>query len=768
MENKKQNGNKFEKIGDKKKEESSNDENKFKYIYFIITYNKSKKLIVNLSPEYKEFDSLEKLDNKSFQEEKDFLYSDVYRFKIIEEAIYLLEDQKEFPIPINVENENKKYQYIIKLKDLKRDFYEYNFEIEELDVLPLNYQNQFEIYLDILRNKFQKEQNTSENEDFILSTQLLLAGEDKNYNFLFYLSILIECFNTQLIKKHLLTFKTEKIIELGEVNNKKLNQIKNILNLLIEKPEKILIENEENRQKLIELFYSVVFYFNLHFQKEKVKDLFENEQYSESLYEKLIKIGNYYKGLILPKKIVVKLIKKTDDYNQVLNILFYLGNDAIQFLEFINEENNYITNLFQKEKIKIEKENIQKKDKKKKKEISLIDIEKYIQPKKEDDIMKLNILINELINYQKEYGISYIKITYSFFEKYINYNNIANFDNFGNIGLIKNIIENYKIFDKSFEYKDNLNELIHVNGMHLIKKGLLKNINLLEFIKKDIYFHDKKYESKRSIDILNGIDISSLEKNFFKKWKNINFNIIFRNNFINFMRKIALLIKEMKDFGLLFSFYSFYQEDEYNYESISYMQKRFIEIINTYSNKKCPNFIDDVDKLIYWSDKKNVNLNKFLKEDIQRLLNSEKVIEIYIKLIDEHQDLSKNIKGIIIDFLSINNNENPSFLLFLIKNSKKLSNDIFSKINKLIIKEEDFFKSEENERLKFFKGLIKEKLIKKSNLEEKTIYISKSHIVISDLKIKIQNYDITFNTLSSFFPDEKNDKLEGILKDRLN
>jgi len=56
-------------------------------------------------------------------------------FKFIEEAIHLKEDQKEFQIPINVENENKKYQYIIKLKDLKRDFYEYKFEIKELDIL---------------------------------------------------------------------------------------------------------------------------------------------------------------------------------------------------------------------------------------------------------------------------------------------------------------------------------------------------------------------------------------------------------------------------------------------------------------------------------------------------------------------------------------------------------------------------------------------------------------------------------------------------------
>ena len=84
MENKSQSRIKVEKIEVKKIEENStiNDEKKFNYIYFIITCNKSKNLKVNLSPEYKDYYSLEKLDDKSFKKEKDFLYSDVYHFQI--------------------------------------------------------------------------------------------------------------------------------------------------------------------------------------------------------------------------------------------------------------------------------------------------------------------------------------------------------------------------------------------------------------------------------------------------------------------------------------------------------------------------------------------------------------------------------------------------------------------------------------------------------------------------------------------------------------
>ena len=764
MENSGQDKKKVENVEEKKVDENLAVNDKIiKYIYFIITYDKSKQLKVYLSSDYKGADTLEKINDNSFDAENGLFTSDVYRFKIIEEDLKPKEGKKEYEIPVYIENE--KHQYIIKLKDLKRDFYEYNFEIKELDVLLLDYQKQFEIYLDILRTKFQKKQNTSENEDFILSTQSLLTGPDKKYYFLFFLSIFLECFSTKYINRHLLLFKPEKIIGLGEVANNKMIPMKNILNILSKKPERIHIENEKDKKKTIDAFYSIALFFNLHFQKEKVKEMIENEEIFEHISEKLIKFSNFYEGLILPKKNIIKLIQKINDYNQVLKVLHFLGKDVIPFLEVINDERDFIIDLLQKEKTKIETENQQIKDKKKKKEIALIDIENYVQPKKEDDIIQINAIINDLINYQQDKGISFIKFSYSFFEKYIAFNNGVNYDN---IGLIKNIVDNYKKFDKTFKSKNNLNDIIHENGVNLAKKGLLKNINLLEFIKIDVYYHEKNYESKRSIDILNGIDISSLEEKFFKTWKQINFCHIFKNNLNNFLKKVSLLVKEMKDFGLLFSFYMFFQDNEYKYESIYTMQKRFIEIFNTYSNEKCPNITNDIVKLIYWSDKKNVNLRKFLKEDIQVLFDAEKVNEIYLKLIDEHQDLSKEIKEIIIEFFTTNYNSEPSKLLYLIKNCQKLRGDIFSKINKFIIKEEDFLKIEENERLKFFKGLVNEKLLEKANQYKGAIYISKVFMAISSLESKIDNYDIKFSDLSLYFQDNTKTKSEEILKDRLN
>ena len=122
MENDNQIDNKAE-IKEKKKVKNKNDNKQIKYIYFIITYEKSKQLKVYLSQKYKDSHSLEKINDKSLDEYKGFITSDVYRFKIIDDSLNLQNDQEEYQIPVNVESEDKKYKYIIKLRNLKRDFY---------------------------------------------------------------------------------------------------------------------------------------------------------------------------------------------------------------------------------------------------------------------------------------------------------------------------------------------------------------------------------------------------------------------------------------------------------------------------------------------------------------------------------------------------------------------------------------------------------------------------------------------------------------------
>ena len=70
------------------------------------------------------------------------------------------------------------------------------------------------------------------------------------------------------------------------------------------------------------------------------------------------------------------------------------------------------------------------------------------------------------------------------------------------------------------------------------------------------------YQKKKDdnlLEIFDGIDINSLENDFFKNWKKINFPKIFNYDFTSFLNKISSLIKEMKDFGLLFSSFKFFK-----------------------------------------------------------------------------------------------------------------------------------------------------------------------------------------------------------------
>ena len=736
-----------------------------KYIYFTITFDKFKKLKVYLSPEYKGFNTLEKIHDISLDVENGFLSLEVYRFKIIEEELNLNIEHKDYHIPVNVESENEKYQYVIKLKNLKKDFYEYNFEIKKLNILLFDYRKQFEIYVDILRNKYLKEQNSPENEDLILSAQSLLTGKDKKYNFLFYLSILLQCFSTKYINRHLLIFKPEKIIKFGDVEKKKLKQIKNELNMLVANPERIYIEKEKDKQKTIESFYSVVLYFNLHFQKEKVKEMFEKEQYSEYLYEKFIKFGNFFEGLILPRKDVINLIKMSDNYNQVLNLLFYLGKDVIQFLEVINEEKEYIETLYQKEK--------------EKKEIPFIEVSKYVYPKKEDNIKMLSSIIYELNLYKQVNKLAFIKFSNFFIEEYIEFNNNVNYNN---LIYIRNIVQYSNFFHELNYNKINLAELnikgnynckyildkmIHITGLKLIKNGKIKNMEILNFIQLDIYILDKSFSKKkyRPLEVFDGIDISLMgieDKNkFFNLWKKCNFYLMFEAQLDEFYKKMASLIKEMKDFTYLFKLYESEQEKSLRYEVVKILQIKFIELLPTYKEKECPNFIENVVDLIFLSDQKKVDVKKFLSKIIEKNANENSICNIYTNLVKKHQDLSKECEQKIIKFLTDHKeNSNPISLAYLIERCN-IKKDLLSIINKYILNHDEIFGKEETNNYIFLRELVERKILEKVK-DKKQEYYNQTMINL----LKIKNFQIKIMHIYKLFKEGK--QMEEILKERIS
>ena len=375
-----------EKINNDNKNKYDNDKEE-KYVYFMTPYEKSKEYNTYLSEEYNGNETLETIEEIYENKRNLCLKIKIYRFKIIPKS-----DVKIYKIPVIMEEENHtKHEYIIKLTNIKKDFYEYNFKIEAIDVLPMKYEKQFEIYTDILRNKYKIKQIDKENIDFITISQSLVIGKKNTFDFAFYLLIFLECFSTKLIRNHLVLFKPEKIKGIGEFNKTKLKQISNILNSIANKPERIHLETEEDRERVTKIFYAIYLIFNLHFQKDKIIEVFEKQ--FDYLSEKLIEFKTLLDYLIIPKDIVIKLIDNAKEYKYILNYLSFLGKDCLLFLQVINEKKEVILKLFEKAKNEeinknekdIDKDNDKNKEKEKVK-IELIEIEKYLEPKNEDDM----------------------------------------------------------------------------------------------------------------------------------------------------------------------------------------------------------------------------------------------------------------------------------------------------------------------------------------------------------------------------------------------
>ena len=675
------------------------------FVYFIDSHEKDKKYNIYLPSEYKGANSLEKIK----EQEIDELCIEVYRFIIIPGILEKDEDQNYQILILATDEEENEYEYMIKFPDETKDFFEYDFKVEEIDYILLSHEEQFEIYVEILRP------NSPEKENLIISTNKLFNKKDQKINFTLYLLMFLECYNTKHVQEHLLNFNPKKIEGFGKFPKSRLNQIQNELNKISENPQENLYLNKaKDEEELIELFYSILLYFNMNFQKEKVEDMFKDENTLTYLSKRLISFRIFYQDLVLPQDIVRKLIQKAKTFDEILGNLPYIGTDIIEFLKLINLELDIINNKAEK------------------KEMNQIEIEKFVIPKREDNIQKLVEVTNIIFASD---NIPIIKFSTTLIEKYVKFYYKKDLES---LQLINNLIYSIKQKDKTFQFKynnQNMDLVIHDTGIELVKSGKIKNNEILDFIIKDTYYNSEKYEKYRPLEIFDGIDIETLDNKFFDYWYKINFDKMFSTNINNFYTKILSLIKDMKDFGLLYKFFLYNNAKEYKSEVILKMKNKYKNIFPTYNIEKCTKFEDDTIKLISLLDKKKKDL-KDLLDLIQTNLDYEKVNQIYIEL-SKNNELNKSTKDVIVKHFTENKiNTNASSLVYLIINCPNLRKEILSKINKYIITENDFFSLEETENFKLYKGLIDNEILNKELKDKDTSYAKKVQSTISSLKKK--------------------------------
>ena len=347
------------------------------------------------------------------------------------------------------------------------------------------------------------------------------------------------------------------------------------------------------------------------------------------------------------------------------------------------------------------------------------------------------------------------------FEKYIEYfkqNKVLYLFSLKNIYLsMKEKISDFKI--------KNFDDIILKNAIDLSKKKQLKSIEILEFINKDIYYKISSYDHKssHSIDILDGLDASTFNDEFYEKWKKMNWNEIFGNQYKKFLEKIASIIKELDSFKILLKLFNMSKNDEskeFHPDALNTMQNKFIDLLQNFIDKgkdkvNNSNYNEDLIELIFYSDKKNIDLKLFL-DVVTKKFNPIIINSIYTNLLEKA--ISDNLKNIINNFYVENASIiDPSIILKLIDNNPSLSLNILEHLNEVIIKKEEFFELE-TKNMKLFKGLFERKILLRNEFSC-TDYIKNNIVLLSSLQNDIEEGNIYYKEIILFYSDNKQEEL---------
>ena len=724
------------------------------YVYFIENHIINATLTISLENNTKEVNSLEEIELPNYESDKGIEYKcTLYRFKLE------IKQRKKIDVIINLKDGNDEiFSKKINIPDTSRDNYIYDFFFEpkktkfEIKEPPISFGfshcQQFEIYVNFLRRQNIKQQDKN-NIDLILSTQLLLMEEGKTYKFSFYLMILLECFATSLIQAHLDAFRIEKIEEIGEIKTPKIKIFKDIIGNLERKPEKTLvnINNIDKKEEYGIKLFTVFIYFDYNFARDNLSNLFssKDENIQNYIVKSLIERKNdLFINFKLTKEEMHNLLNCIKDIEQLNIILAYNVTNLFELISIVYDEYNTFSDIFS---IKVNKK-------------ASMNIEEIIMPNENDNLKEINEKYIELVKREKESNKNiFFLIEVSLLEKYIIFYEGKNIEN---LIYIKNIVEiTRENIDKKFKIKD-LNEIIHESGLKLSKEHSLKNNDILEFIKKDEYYNLKEYNKKiyRSLDILNGLDINSFDENFYLNWKRIDWCRIFDEQYYDFIVKISCLIKDMKDFDILFKLFDISKDknqQDYDRYSLNIMQSKFFELLEKYDPKEFPIIKDDLILLIFFSDQKRENIEDFLIIKLQKNLSFNAIREIYITLLSSYKDLiSSDTKIIITDFYN-KNESNKETLLNLIKKYPQIPENMLENIDDYIIRKEEFLEQQENAKMILFKALLDEKILEKPEFQD-TYYAQKVVSTINKIQNEIIKGEILYRDISKFYNNDENDK----------
>ena len=772
------------------------------YIYFTQCYEKGRQIKIKFESYYLEpFNTFETKNDKNIEYD-----INVYRLNI-KPYLSEIKNGENFKIKLLLEDKEKgNFWKIIDKINFQQSIFLFDnsfkprptffTEIKPPEQYPLTSQKQYETYRRLL-----KDDEPEEITALVDSAKNLF--KDCKYDFSFFVSVFSDIILIKDLIAYSLLFEINNVDKIGVISQEKLFKAKTLVNLNYNKLINDTLEKigGELKEMILEKIVLFLVYFDYHYQKDNINDLLHNEKINNFTYKSLIKNKKLFTNLHISKYHINKFISKANDYEELLDYL-HLTSNFLVILEIINENKDLFIKLIkenikkieeEKEKEKKEKKEKEKKEKEKKEkekkdkekkgkkgkeeknkkeeekkeekkedeenEIELenkIYMEKYVEQKETDNMSKIKVEIEKLISIEKSIKINFVYFSRKFLDNYIKIYNEKNIDDLLNL---LEIIKLIKANEKNISYRFTIKALIN-KCLSLAEKGLIKNMNLLLFIENNNQIIIMNNKKQITLDIFNCIDIHTVNTDFIKKWKTIKWSQLFDISDPNFYKKICELVKEMKDFGKLFSLFDINEkEKDYNEVCLKEMNNAFISLLETYSEKECYDFIDVTSDLIFLLNIKNIEITTLIKDFIFNYLGDEIINKIFYNILkkDKYNIFKDELTQLIIEFYEGKPKFiNPLYLAFYINIKKNLNNNHLLLLNTFIVQPHEIYNLEELDNFILLKKLIEGNYLDNPLLNS---YVESSRLSALIIIEDISSGNIEYASIEKFYFNNKEKEL---------
>jgi len=397
------------------------EEDKEYYLYFIVTHlneDKTIELKVNDKIKYKYGETLKKIHNENFKNSKDNEYViNIYRIRI-DPNYFIINNKKSIKLPI----EFQEYDGYIKTEQIIEEgkncfLFDYTPIIKKkdiiLDYLSMPHTLMFDFYVKILKDECKKITD-EEFKDLIYYIKKNPINKKYKEYLYYYTDIFLEYYEIkEFSKDFIISFDISRIDFNNEyINDLKEKEIKHKINSIIGNNK--IFGDFNNDQHCIYKIILLFMIFNLRFQKEIFYQMLGNKKMIEYIYKIINNNPTLFK-ISLNKENLNMLIKKTESYNEIINILSY-NNNFLDLLEVIYNNKVLLSEIIIREK-------------------KFLNLGEYVNPKDSDDLNKIYGKILLLLNFEKKYDKYFIEFGDKLINNYINLFK----DNFDNIILLYKI-----------------------------------------------------------------------------------------------------------------------------------------------------------------------------------------------------------------------------------------------------------------------------------------------------------------------------------------